>query len=300
MTVRKLLKSTNAFLLLFLLGIGTVWGQDDLLEELQKDVQPLDEKVSGTFKGTRLINGHTVETRGKGNLDFIISHRFGRLNSGSYNFFGLDEAHIRLGLEYAFDDRLTVGVGRNSFLKVYDGFVKYRILNQQEGSVNIPVSLVWFSNMSNKTFKRPDLPMTFERRLAYAHQLLVARKFSERLSLQVSPTYIHQNLVPTRQDDNDLAAIGMGGRFKLTSRTSLNAEYYYRINPSNDNYYNVVAIGFDIETGGHVFQLHLTNAQAMTETGFIPATTGNFWDGDVHFGFNITRSFQLKEKGKAW
>ncbi|GAB3663060.1 DUF5777 family beta-barrel protein [Echinicola sediminis] len=297
---RKLFKAVLALMLLFLFSVEGARAQDSLLEELEKEVEPVDEMVAGTFKGTRLINGHTVETRGRGNLDFIISHRFGRVNSGGYNFFGLDESNIRLGLEYSFLDRLTVGVGRNSFQKVYDGFIKYRLLDQQKGSTNIPVTLAWLSNVSLNTFKRPELPMNFERRLAYAHQLLIARKFSERFSLQLTPSYVHQNLVPTRQDDNDLAAMGVGGRFKLTTRTSLNAEYYYRISPSNDNYYNVVSIGFDIETGGHVFQLHLTNAQSMTETGFIPATTGDFWNGDIHFGFNISRSFQLNEKGKAW
>ncbi|MBD8487132.1 hypothetical protein IFO69_00090 [Echinicola sp. CAU 1574] len=276
--------------------------QDSLLDQLESQVQPMDEWVMGTFKGTRLINGHTIETRGEGNLDFMISHRFGRINSGAYNFFGLDEANIRLGLEYAFTDRLTVGVGRNSFQKVYDGFAKYRLLKQQTGAKQVPISMTLYSSMAVNTFKRPELPMTFERRLSYAHQLLLARKFTEGLSLQLMPSYVHQNLVPTNMDKNDLFAVGLGGRLKLTNRTSLNMEYYYRVAPNeNDGFYNVVALGFDIETGGHVFQLHLTNAQSMTETGFIPSTTGNFWDGDIHFGFNISRSFQLKKNEKqAW
>lgn len=275
--------------------------QDSLLEQLEQDVKPMDNVVLGTFKGTRLINGHTIMTRGAGNLDFMISHRFGRLNSGAYNFFGLDEANIRLGLEYAFTDRLTIGFGRNSFQKVYDGFVKYNFLRQQSGVRNMPVSMTWYSSVAVNTFKRPELPLNFQRRLSYAHQLLVARKFSENVSLQLMPSYVHQNLVPTEEDKNDLFALGVGGSLKLTKRTSLNMEYYYRANPNeNDGLYDVFAIGFDIETGGHVFQLHLTNAQAMTETGFLPGSSGDFWDGDIHFGFNISRSFQLKEKSKSW
>ncbi|QDH80023.1 hypothetical protein FKX85_13665 [Echinicola soli] len=288
-------------LVYLVLMAGCVYGQDNLLDQLKEEVSPIEDLTYGTFKGTRLINGHTVETRGAGNLDFIISHRFGTVNSGGYNFFGLDDANVRLGLEYAFTDNLTVGVGRNSFQKVYDGFVKYKLLKQQSGKKKIPVTVTWYSNVSVNTFKRPELPMTFQRRLAYANQVLIGRKFSEGLSLQLMPSYVHQNLVPTAMDKNDLFAVGVGGRLKLTPRTSLNMEYYYRVNPSDDDgYYNALAIGFDIETGGHVFQLQLTNAQSMTETGFIPATTGNFWDGDIHFGFNISRSFQLKDKGKKW
>lgn len=282
---------------------GCAYGQESLLDQLEKEVEPISDLTYGTFKGTRLINGHTVETRGAGNLDFIISHRFGRVNSGGYNFFGLDDANVRLSLEYSFTDDLTVGIGRNSFQKVYDGFLKYKLLKQQSGRKQLPVTMTWYSNMAVNTFKRPELPMTFERRLAYANQLLIARKFSEGLSLQLMPSYVHQNLAPTAMDKNDLFALGIGGRLKLTPRTSLNMEYYYRLNPyDGDGFYNALAIGFDIETGGHVFQLQLTNAQSMTETGFIPATTGDFWNGDIHFGFNISRSFQLKDngKGKKW
>lgn len=274
-----------------------IQAQDGLLDQLVQEEMPGRQYAIGTFKGTRLINGQTIETRGEGNLDFIISHRFGRVNSGGYNFFGLDDANIRLGLDYSITDDFTVGIGRNSFQKVYDGFIKYRLVRQQTGEKRMPVSVTFFSDMSINTFKRPELPMTFERRLGYASQFLVARKFSEALSIQVMPSYLHQNLVPSAVEKNDLFAMGLGGRLKLTQRTSLNVEYYYRINTDDhDAYHNALAVGFDIETGGHVFQLQLTNAQSMTETGFIPFTTGNFWDGDIHVGFNISRSFQLKNK----
>ena len=278
--------------------LSSAHGQDNLLGQLEKEAGPVDERVMGTFKGTRLINGHSVELRETGNLDFIISHRFGRINSGAYSFFGLDESNIRLGLDYSLTDRLTLGLGRNSFQKVYDGFVKYRVLSQRSGRKLIPVSLVWFSNVAVNTLKRPELPMNFGRRLGYTHQILIARKFNEALSLQLSPTLVHRNLVPGRQDENNLVSLGIAGRYKLTPGTSLNVEYFYRLGESTQNNYNALAIGFDIETGGHVFQLHLTNAQAMTETAFIPATTGDFFSGDIHFGFNISRSFQLKERPK--
>jgi hypothetical protein len=269
------------------------WGQGDLLKQLEQNSTQTDGKVTGTFKGSRLINGHSVETRERGNLDFIISHRFGRLNSGAYSLFGLDDSNIRLGLDYAVTDRLTLGLGRNSLSKVYDGFIKYKILEQQNGRRPTPISLVWFSNMSITTFRRPELPMNFQRQLGFTHQLLIARQLNESLSLQLSPSFVHRNLVPLRTEENGLYALGIGGRYKITSRTSLNVEYFYRMGEQVPDTYNALAIGFDIETGGHVFQLHLTNAQAMTETCFIPSTGGDFFGGDIHFGFNISRSFQV-------
>ena len=272
------------------------WGQDDLLKQLEQNPTEVDGKVTGTFKGTRLINGHSIETREKGNLDFIISHRFGRLNSGAYSLFGLDDSNIRLGLDYAVTDQLTLGLGRNSLSKVYDGFLKYKLLEQQKGDRSIPVSVVWVSNMSVTTLRRPELPINFQRKLGFTHQLLIARKFDESLSLQFSPSLVHRNLVPLRAENNNIYALGIGGRYKITPRTSLNVEYFYRLGEQVDDTYNALAIGFDIETGGHVFQLHLTNAQAMTETGFIPSTGGDFFGGDIHFGFNISRSFQIGEQ----
>lgn len=293
----------KAILCTVLCSLGVLFStfaQDDLLRQLEEQAEAAEDLATGTFKGTRLINGHSVETRRGGSLDFLISHRFGRVNSGAYSLFGLDDANIRLGLEYAFTDRMTLGFGRNSFLKIYDGFLKYKILWQQTGQRSVPVSLVWFSNAAVNTLRRPDLPMDFGRRMGYTHQLLIARKFNENLSLQLTPTYVHRNLVPTRAEANDSYVLGLGGRYKLTPGTALNLEYFYRLNGQTDGTYNALSIGFDIETGGHVFQLHLTNAQAMTETGFIPATTGNFFGGDIHFGFNILRTFQIREKRNSW
>lgn len=293
----------KCLLLLFICFYGAIFslsGQDSMLEQLEKEAVPVKNKVTDTFKGTRLINGHSVELRDTGVLDFLISHRFGRINSGAYSFFGLDESNIRLGLDYAVSDRLTLGLGRNSFLKVYDGFFKYKLLWQESGEGNMPLSLVYFTNITVNTLKRPEIPINFSRRLGFNHQVLVSRKFTPSLSLQLSPTFIHRNMVPSREENNDLFAMGIGGRYKITPRTSLNVEYFYRWGELQADSHHPLSIGFDLETGGHVFQLHLTNAQSMTETGFIPSTTGDFFGGDIHFGFNISRSFQLKENGEDW
>jgi hypothetical protein len=269
--------------------------QDDLLKELEQTTEPVDTKIQATFKGSRIINGHSVETRPEGVLDFLISHRFGRINSGAYEFFGLDQSNIRLGLEYGITDRLNIGIGRSSFQKVFDGYVKYKLLWQQIGEKRMPVSVVWFSSATINSTRRPEEEINLDNRMSYTHQLLIGRKFGNDLSLQLTPTLVHRNLVLTNEDKNDIFALGFGGRYKITNRVALNAEYFYRFNADQDeNTYNAIAIGVDIETGGHVFQLHFTNAQSMVESGFIPETTGNFFEGDIHFGFNISRVFQLK------
>lgn len=277
----------------------TLLAQGNLLDELEEEQQQLDtlQTVEAAFKGTRIINGQSVELRDEGVLVFLIAHRFGRLNAGAYELFGLDEANMRMGLEYAVMDALTIGIGRSSFEKTYDGFLKFRILQQQQGSKNIPVSVVGFTSLAINTLKdeSPERTMPFSGRLDYTHQLLIARKFSSDFSLQITPTWVHRNLVETAAIENNLYAMGIGGRLKITPRVSVNAEYFYRLNASAEEaYYDPFAIGLDIETGGHVFQLHFTNARSMVEEGFLTETTGNFFGGDIHFGFNISRVFELK------
>lgn len=267
------------------------------MELINKEDSAQNLATEQTFKGTRLINGHSIETRKKGVLDVIISHRFGRVNSGAYELFGLDESNVRLGVDYGFGDRLNAGVGRNSFEKTFDGFLKYKILRQQSGDRNVPLSIVGFSSVAVKTLKSavPGAEPSFNSRLAYTYQAIFARKFTSSFSFQLSPTLVHRNAVREGTDANDVYALGGGGRFKLTKRLSLNAEYYYQFDRDGNAFPNSVAIGFDIETGGHVFQLHFTNSRSMIEKGFITETTGDFFDGDIHFGFNISRTFQLFE-----
>lgn len=251
--------------------------------------------VEATFKGTRVINGHSVETPGHGSLVFLISHRFGRLNSGSYEFFGLDQATIRLGLEYGLTDRLAVGVGRSSLEKTVDGFVKYKLLRQSTGPGALPVSLTLLATSALTTLQFEPAPeRSTASRVTYTYQALLARKFSPALSVQLMPTLVHRNYVDLRRDQNNVLALGIAARQKLTKRFALTGEYYYLLpGATRDDFRNALALGFDIETGGHVFQLHFTNSQGMIEKFFIPQTQGNFFKGDIFFGFNISRSFQL-------
>lgn len=266
-------------------------------EESAKEDSSKTELVAATFKSTRLINGHSVETIKEGLLDFRISHRFGFINQGLYDFFGLDNATERLGLEYGVSNRFMVGVGRSTYQKQMDGFAKYRLLQQSTGKVNMPLSVTLLASAVVKTIKEtdPTSKRTSSDKTSFAYQVLIARKFSDNTSLQIMPTMIHYNLVPLASDPNDMFSLGIGGRQKISKRVSINAEYYWQFNKFT-GYYNSLAIGVDIETGGHVFQLHFANSTGMTEPTFIHETIGSWSKGDIHFGFNISRVFKIKKK----
>ena len=194
-----------SFILLLLVGVPT-FAQDELLELLEADSETKDY-VYATFKSTRLVNGQSIEMRTKGVLEFVIGHRFGRVNLGGSELWGLDQSSIRLGLEYGLTDNFNVGIGRSSFGKVYDAFAKYRILRQ---SSSTPITMTAFGSIANESIDVPGL--SGKDRLAYTGQLLIARKFSSKVSLQFMPTIIQRNLVPTLRDDNLLIALGVGGR----------------------------------------------------------------------------------------
>jgi hypothetical protein len=292
--------------LTFLLSLiaSLIFAQDDLMSILNQNTQSETNYTTATFKSTRIMNGHSIERMPTGQLDVRISHRFGTINSGAYNFFGLDQSNIHLGLEYGITNWLMIGVGRSEFEKTFDGFAKFSILRQSKGAKEMPVSVSVLTSVALKTLKFPDQTRTnyFTSRLAYVGQVLVARKMNEIFSVQLAPSYIHRNLVATELDPNDIWALGAGARLKITKRISLNGEYYYIANPKtylSQQIYNPLSVGFDIETGGHVFQLFFTNSLGMTEKQFIGGTTGQWKKGDIHFGFNISRVFTLKKNKKA-
>lgn len=275
----------------------SVNAQDELMDLFEENA-PVTDYTYATFKTTRISLGQSVENPANGNLIFDIQHHFGRVNEGAYEFFGLDQATLRLGFQYGITDWLAIGIGRSTLGKTYDGSVKAKLLKQSKGAVNMPVSVSYFGSMAINTLKFDNVERTnyFTSRLSYANQLLIARKFSAAISLQLTPTFIHRNLVETKEDDNDVWALGAGGRFKLSKRISLNLEYYYIISEqTSKDYHDSFTIGFDIETGGHVFQLFFTNSQGIVEQHFIPKTTGDWLNGDIHFGFNISRAFVLKK-----
>ncbi len=271
--------------------------QDDMLDLLGDD-EPEINYAQASFKGTHVINGHSTKTKSKGELDFIIYHRFGPVNSGIEEFFGLDQANMKLGFEYGITDLIDVGIGRSTYEKTYDGFVKWKFLQQKSGAEKSPVSMVWLSTIAIPTVKITE-DLTAQERIGYAHELLISRKFGERFSFQVMPGVVHLNTVPKASDENDIFYLGGAYRYKLNQSFALTGEYYYRFNPiASVETYDVVSFGVDIETGGHVFQLHVTNSRPTFEKGFITDTRDNFWDGDIRFGFNVSRTFQVGKKNK--
>lgn len=268
----------------------------DLLEDME-EAEPA--YAYATFKTVRIVNSHSVEMAAPGVLQMVISHRFGRLNGGAYELFGLDQANIRLGLEYGVTPWLNVGFGRSNVRKTYDFFTKFRVLRQQNRAGGMPLSVNYIASMQINTLENsdPSRELDFNNRLSYAHQVLIARKFSDRFSLQLMPTLVHRNLVALREDDNDVFAMGLGGRLKLTPSLALNGEYYVLASEATANQMeNSFSLGIDIETGGHVFQLLFTNSLGMTENLFVAETDGLWGDGDIHFGFNITRVFTVKRR----
>lgn len=279
--------------------------ENDLMNMLDEEGGAGREYVQATFKATRIANGHSIENVGAGTLDFRIMHRFGEVGDVK-NFFGLDGANTALGFDYGITDWLMVGIFRSTYEKEFLGFTKIKLLRQAEGKGS-PVGISYMGSMSVQTMPEPTLApgqeYYFTNRLYYVNQLLIARKFSNAFSLQLMPTHIHYNLVPTTAEPNNTFAVGLGGRLKLSNRISLTAEYYYRIpgtelagyasGSGTTPYTNSLSIGFDIETGGHVFQLLFTNATAMSERVFIGQNVSDWADGGIHFGFNISRVFTI-------
>ena len=290
--------------LLFILSITilsmNVLAQDeDLLKLVGGDDKPKKEYVDYAFKSSRVIMSHSMEVIRPGVMDMRILHRFGNVNKGAYEFFGLDNATMRMGFDFGITRNLMIGVGRSTNKKELDGFIKYRLIHQAKGARALPFSFLVVGGSSITLLKFADTSRKnfFSSRVAYYGQAIVGRKFSEGFSLQIMPTVVHRNLVPTFEDPSDLIAVGIGTRLKLSRRISLNVDYYYGVNPNtSDGTQNPLSIGFDIETGGHVFQVHFTNAVGMNEKVFLLETTNRWSNGDIQFGFNISRSFQVKKK----
>lgn len=288
-----LYKKKISFLLLFL-AVNLTNGQS-IDEIMKKESLDTSSDIISTFNGTRLLNGHSIETRKKGVLEFLIQHRFGRLNSGFDDLFGLDDSTIRFGFEYAFTDDLTVALGRSSYEKTFDMYAKYKLFKQREGKNHFPVSVTLFGATTLKTLKITNQNLSFNQKLAYTSQILVAKKFNDKFSLQLMPTYVHYNWVPNSDYKNDIISLGIGTRYRISKKVSINAEYYPADYGNIKTLKNSLALGVDIETGGHIFQLILSNSRSMIEKGFIAENTGNFFNGDIHLGFNISRAFQISK-----
>jgi len=285
-------------------NVASAQSADDLLNMVAE--KPKKEYATATFKTTRLINFHTVEVLSRRSLDFRISHRFGDFKSGAYNAWGIDGgANIRLALEYCHGSRLMFGIGRTSGKKIADGFLKYRVLKQTTKGGGMPISLTLFTSvyhtfMQNVIIDGVNKYQSIPDRLSYCNQIMVARKFSPRFSLQLTAAMVHVNLVEKITDKNDCFVLGAVTRFKFAKRQAITLEYAHRLNKySKDKYYDSFGIGYDLETGGHVFQMHLTNSFGLTEDQYFMYTNTSWENWGIRLGFNISRVFSLQGKHKG-
>lgn len=283
------------------LAANSAQAQDEpsLLDALGEEQST--DYATNAFKSPRVINGHSMEMLHEGTLDFRILHRFSDVSAGYYQFFGLDQASMRMAFDYGVTPNLMLGIGRSTNKKELDGFVKYRILWQSTGKRNMPISLLWVSGVTMNGMKdptgEPEVPVTLSRRMGYYHELIIGRKFNERFTMQISPTLVHRNIVQNKLIANDLWAMGIGGRYKVTQRLAIVWDYGYVFNrfPANVTR-NPLSLGVDIETGGHVFQLHFSNAVGMNERAYLSDENGNWGKGQIRFGFNLSRVFQIKKQ----
>lgn len=277
--------------IVFVIFSIVAYSQDELLSELESDVK-MDSTITSAFKGLKIVNLESTKLAAKRDFYFVISHRFGSVKGGAKELFGLDQSTIRFSFIFGINDWLNVGISRSSFNKTYDFTTKYRFLKQEKNG--FPMTLVGFSGVTINSGIDSGIFSSFEfkHRLTYLSELLISRKFSENLSLQLTPIVFHENYVQNVQQDNTQFALGVGGRYKISKYVTFNIDYAYHFNRASNSFFNnPLSFGFDIETGGHVFQIHFTNAQPMYDAGFLTNATGDWSDGDFFFGFNLSRVF---------
>ncbi len=294
----KKLQSYSVWLLITMLFVQQANAQEDLLSLVSKD-KPKKERIKYAFKSPRVINGHSMEFLNPGTMDVRILHRFGPLDQGYKNFYGFDQANMRMGLDFGLLRNLMVGIGRSNVKKEVDGFIKFAPVMQSTGPGSFPVTLaiVAGSTLNTSPWEEPSRKNFYTSRVAYYFQTIIGRKFSEAFTLQVSPTLLHLNLVPVQTQSNDIYALGVGARLKVSKRIAITGDYFYNFNGLQPNLtYNPLSVGLDIETGGHVFQLHFSNAVGMNERAFLMETSNSWEKKQMRFGFNLSRVFQIKKK----
>ena len=286
------MRRLTLLMLLFYLALSfKSFAQEDLLDELESEIE-VDSIVTSAFKGLKIVNIESTKLVAEKDFFFIIAHRFGSIKGGLDEFFGLDTSSIRFSLIYSFADWFNIGISRSSYNKVYDLAIKYRFVQQEKGG--FPFTIVGFSSVAANTAFDEDqfTDFEFKHRLTYLTEALISRKFTDKLSLQISPILFHENFVENDLQENTQFALGAGGRYKISKYVSINMDYAYHFNrASNSPFRNPLSLGVDIETGGHVFQLHLTNAQPMYDAGFLTNATGDWSEGDIYLGFNLSRVF---------
>lgn len=311
-----------AIAILFLLPLAG-WAQDDLLQMLEESEPQKQEKVTATFKTTRVINAHSIETVKGKTIDVRISHRFGNIystrndNDGPDSFFGFDNvADVRLAVEYGITDNVMIGLGRSQMNNLVDGLVKWRFYTQTTDNKR-PLSLAivgtmglnpskkaaFYSGVKDSLIQTYGSSKSFFHRLSYTAQLIIARKFSPSVSIQLIPTYIHRNFVRDPRDENSMFALGVAGRFKVSKRVAIIADYFYVFSPYRYNrtgipFFMPISIGVEIETGGHVFHIDVSNARGIIANNFLVESPDSWEYAEIKLGFNISRVFNVGKRLK--
>lgn len=290
------MKKLFAVLVILFCLLRTQAQEKSMLDELA-DSNRQTQKVSGAFKSTRVINAHSTEMLGKGNLDVRILHRFGSVNQGVKQLFGLDQASMRMGADYGITKNLMAGFGRSTFRKELDAFVKFRILQQASGYKAIPVSILAVAGATLWTEQSFDsIKPGISDRTSYYMQFIIGKKISSGLSLQLSPIVLHSSRIDNIGTDNTAVALGGGGRIKFSKRMAFTFDYHHVLGARQQGYQSPLSAGVDIETGGHVFQLHFSNAVGMNERAYLVQTTDEFFKGRIRFGFNLSRLFHIGKR----
>ena len=278
--------------IVLLLASCMTYAQDDLLEEIDK--QDSLQKAEAAFKGLKIVNFESTKLVNKKEFYVLIAHRFGSIKNGFEDFFGLDFANTRLQLIYGFTDGFNLSISRHSFNKTYEMNAKYNLVRQR---ANFPVTLVGYSQGAINTLIEEELilrEVEFSDRMSFTQQILISRKFNEKLSLALMPSYFYEGYVEYEPQDQNQFSLGIGGRYKVGKRWSINVDYGWHLNRADGSpFVNPLSIGVDIETGGHVFQLMFSNAQPTFESGFLGNATGDWGEGDIFFGFNLSRVFNF-------
>ncbi|MDQ1160680.1 hypothetical protein QE422_001048 [Chryseobacterium sp. SORGH_AS 447] len=280
---------TKTLLFLSMFITGFAFAQDDLL----KDIDTIQAKTPDTeqpaFKALQIVTGQSTKLPAKNEWYIVVAHRFGDVSKGFKDFFGLDDASTKLGVIYGITDGISVSLSRETNLKTFEGAVKYKLIKQSE---NFPVDIAGYNVMAvNTDLSKDNYPhLQFGDRLSYLTQALISRRFSDKFSLQLTPSYVHKNLYEPLIEDKNQFLTGLGGRYKISKRISINAEYF--VNFDNHSFYkNPLSLGMDIETGGHVFQLLFTNSQLNSDIGYLTNAAGKWEKGQIFFGFNLYRVF---------
>lgn len=279
---------TKTLLFLSMFSSVLAFSQEDLLKDIDT-ISTNNISSPPAFKALQIVTGQSTKLTAKNEWYFVVAHRFGDVSKGFKNFFGLDDASTKLGAIYGLTDGISLSLSRETNMKTFEFGAKYRLLKQSE---NVPVDLVGYNVMAINTDLDKDtyLHLKFGDRLSYLTQALISRRFNEDLSLQLSPSYVHKNLYEPTIEDNNQFLTGIGGRYKISKRISINAEYFVNFD-KNSFYKNPLSLGMDIETGGHVFQLLFSNSQLNSDIGYLTNATGKWEKGQIFFGFNLYRVF---------